>query len=268
MISYERIRQVNLSAAKFLQLWAYLDHQNMWYELLSRGRHNFDEYSWLRDLIQSEISFKEIMRALLAYSLIESHERIESYSIHSVIYDWCTKSISRDQVNFIILASIIVSSAMPNQSEPKYWLTQQRLLPHADRYIRFLQKLNTQDETGYSGFNDAFHNLGLLYKNQGKMAEIEKMYERALKRYEKAWGPEHTSTLDTVNNLGNLYADQGKMTEAEKMYERALEEKEKAWGPEPISTPSATRAFFTKLRARWRRRMDKGNRRPQSYINC
>ena len=48
------------------------------------------------------------------------------------------------------------------------------------------------------------------------------MYERALEGYEKAWEPEHPSTLDTVNNLGNLYADQGKMAEAEKMHLRAL----------------------------------------------
>ena len=31
--------------------------------------------------------------------------------------------------------------------------------------------------------------------------------------YEKAWGREHTSTLDTVNYLGNFYADQVKMAE-------------------------------------------------------
>ena len=34
--------------------------------------------------------------------------------------------------------------------------------------------------------NDAFHNLGLLYANQGKLAEAEKIYQRALNRYEKA----------------------------------------------------------------------------------
>ncbi|SLM38811.1 nb-arc and tpr domain protein [Lasallia pustulata] len=49
------------------------------------------------------------------------------------------------------------------------------------------------------------------------------MYRRALEGYEKAWGPEHTSTLDVVNNLGLLYAGQGKMAEAEAMYRRALE---------------------------------------------
>ena len=64
--------------------------------------------------------------------------------------------------------------------------------------------------------------MGLLYAGQGKLDKAEKIYRRALQGKEKAWGPEHTSTLDTVNNLGNLYRNQGKLDEAEKMYQRAL----------------------------------------------
>ncbi|SLM37471.1 kinesin light chain 1 [Lasallia pustulata] len=75
---------------------------------------------------------------------------------------------------------------------------------------------------------DTVNNLGVLYADQGKMAEAEAMHRRALEGKEKAWGPEHTSTLDTVNNLGNIYANQGKMAEAEAMHRRALEGKEKA----------------------------------------
>ena len=56
------------------------------------------------------------------------------------------------------------------------------------------------------------------------------MYLRALEGYEKAWGAEHTSMLDTVDNLGLLYADQSKMAEAEAMYVRVLQGYKKAWG--------------------------------------
>ncbi|RYO74329.1 hypothetical protein DL764_010854 [Monosporascus ibericus] len=83
---------------------------------------------------------------------------------------------------------------------------------------------------------DTVNNLGLLYLDQGKLGEAEKMYQRALQGYEKALGPEHTSTLTTVNNLGNLYKVQGKLGEAEKMYQRALQGYEKALGPEPVKT--------------------------------
>jgi len=49
------------------------------------------------------------------------------------------------------------------------------------------------------------NNLGLLYKDQGKLKEAEEMLLRALIAYEKALGPDHISTLNTVNNLGLLY---------------------------------------------------------------
>ncbi|KAJ5642644.1 hypothetical protein N7490_006644 [Penicillium lividum] len=62
------------------------------------------------------------------------------------------------------------------------------------------------------------------------------MYQRALAGYEKALGPDHTSTLNTVNNLRNLYSDQGKLKEAEEIYQRALAGYEKALGPDHIST--------------------------------
>ncbi|KAH0535978.1 hypothetical protein FGG08_007115, partial [Glutinoglossum americanum] len=70
----------------------------------------------------------------------------------------------------------------------------------------------------------------------GKLDEAEEMYQRALQGKEKAWGPDHTSTLDTVNNLGNLYADQGKLDEVEEMYQRALQGYEKALGSVLIIT--------------------------------
>jgi hypothetical protein len=56
-----------------------------------------------------------------------------------------------------------------------------------------------------------------LYTKQGKLIGVEEMSHRALRGVEKAWGPDHTSTLETVNNLGNLYADQGKLVEVEEM---------------------------------------------------
>jgi len=89
-------------------------------------------------------------------------------------------------------------------------------------------------ETPHQGGSEVY--LDLLYADQGKMEEAEAMYRRALKGREKAWGPEHSSTLDTINNLGSLYRNQGKMKEAEAMYQRALKGYEKAWGPEHTST--------------------------------
>ena len=73
---------------------------------------------------------------------------------------------------------------------------------------------------------DTVNNLGILYKNQGKLAEAEQMYVRALQGYEDALGLEnvarYTPALNTMSNLGYLFAAQGELTEAKTMYSRAL----------------------------------------------
>lgn len=89
------------------------------------------------------------------------------------------------------------------------------------------------DDTALWG---AFHGLGNLYSDQGKLNEAEKTYERALAGHEKAPGLDHMATLNTVNNLGLLYSDQGKLNKAETMYERALAGYEKALGPDHNET--------------------------------
>jgi hypothetical protein len=59
---------------------------------------------------------------------------------------------------------------------------------------------------------------GLLYANQGRLEDAERMYNRALAGFEKAWGPEHTNTLKTPSTTwGLLYKDQGRLEDAERM---------------------------------------------------
>ena len=51
------------------------------------------------------------------------------------------------------------------------------------------------------------NNLGVLYKDQGKLKDAEEIFQRVLVGYKKALGLDYTSTLATVSNLGLLYKD-------------------------------------------------------------
>jgi tetratricopeptide (TPR) repeat protein len=99
-------------------------------------------------------------------------------------------------------------------------------------------------------------------------AGVGKIYRRALDGYEKAWGPDYTSTLSTVNNLGNLYADQNKLGEAEKIYRRALDGYEKVWGPDHpfilrtinnLRLLNASRGGYMKVEEKHSRALDRSN---------
>ena len=126
----------------------------------------------------------------------------------------------RDEL--VWLAVMIVAEAVPSRDQKQYWILQQRLLPHADRCSKCVRDTlerqpDAEIKVCQAGDAGSLHSLGSLYFDQGKLADAEAMYRRALAGYEKALGPDHASTLDTVHALGNLYRGQGKLAEAEAM---------------------------------------------------
>src|SRR6267378_1777000 len=236
-LSFDHVKQRNELSAKLLRLWAYFDNQDVWFELLQHG--DSEDPEWIRELTKDELSFNEAVRVLSDHGLVEvdmsSQERIESrgYSIHGCVHSWTIHVLNQKwDYDLVKLALKFVGSHVPTKESAKWWLTQRRLLQHAARCsYAVLNGMVTDD-----GMEWALHRLGLLYADQGKLDEAEKMYQRALQGKEKARVPDHTSTLDTVSSLGNLYKSQDKLDEAEKMYQRALQGYEKAWCPDHTST--------------------------------
>ena len=235
-VSFDHLREQNEDAANFLKLWAFLDNQDLWYELLTPSLHHeiFDEVpGWFVRCASDELDFKKCMGLLSKYSFINTKFESSSFFMHSVLHHWCLHAFEKENAIMSWLAVVVVVSAVPSQTMPDYSLLQRRLLPHCDRVFSLLEQ-SIQETFNYKvdipSVSAACHRLGDLYSDQGKMKEAEDMYLRALTGKEKAWGPAHTSTLNTVNNLGNLYKNQGKMKEAGHMYLRALTGFEQAWG--------------------------------------
>jgi Tetratricopeptide repeat len=52
----------------------------------------------------------------------------------------------------------------------------------------------------------AVRNLGLLYRDQGKLKDAEKMFQRAVLGRRKVLGLDHPHTLEMVNDLKELAA--------------------------------------------------------------
>ena len=69
-----------------------------------------------------------------------------------------------------------------------------------------------------------------MHKNQGRYAEAEQLYKRALAIEEKALGANRPEVASTLNNFANLYSRQGRYAEAEGLLKRTLTIYEKALG--------------------------------------
>uniref|UniRef100_A0ACC1R8X0 Uncharacterized protein n=1 Tax=Lecanicillium saksenae TaxID=468837 RepID=A0ACC1R8X0_9HYPO len=237
-ISYASIRRQNKSAAMLLRLWAFFGHEDLWYELVRHGGTKVGP-KWLQDLTETRLAFDHGIRVLCSHGLVEAHwmgvqkgPESNGYSVHGCVHSWMIHVLNDlNEQDLVALAIKCTSLHVPGKEVPEYWLIQRRLMLHADRCWQLLGEVASDKGNIWISVI-----LGSLYADQGRFKEAEAMCERALQGYEKAWGPEHTSTLDTVNNLGVLYKNQGRLKEAEAMYKQALQGYEKAWGPEYTST--------------------------------
>ncbi|KAH7118698.1 hypothetical protein B0J13DRAFT_196969 [Dactylonectria estremocensis] len=236
-ISYRHIMKESPIAAMLLRQWAYFSNEDLWYEILKDG--GVDGPGWLTEMTNNKLQFHRIMRILCSHGLVEADppttvQQAESrgYSVHGCVHSWMIHVLNREFDEDMVQTAIhCVASHIPRQDQREFWVTQRRLLAHADRCLETIRGVALEYKAVV-----ALGSLGILYADQGRLQDAEAMYQRALDGKEKAWGPDHTSTLDTVGNLGNLYKIQGRLQNAEAMYQRALDGYEKAWGPDHTST--------------------------------
>ncbi|MDR4473854.1 MAG: tetratricopeptide repeat protein, partial [Nitrospira sp.] len=76
----------------------------------------------------------------------------------------------------------------------------------------------------------AANSLGLLYHDQGRLAEAESLYTRALGIWEAQLGPEHEDVAAALNNLAEIAHARGEWAAAEPLYERVLAIERKTLG--------------------------------------
>ncbi|KAI9712572.1 MAG: hypothetical protein M1828_001673 [Chrysothrix sp. TS-e1954] len=246
LMSYNQVKNQSTDAVHLLRLWSMLSNKELPYKLIAAGRESdkdSGESRWLLRIGGSKLAFSRLMRLLLRYSLADSNEAEEKYSMHSVLHEWVFySSRNEDEAETNTMcwtAAAVIARQVPfEEARDDYWSVRRKLVPHASHVCRRAEQLlkSHQGEQDASERHSNAFSLGHLIASVGRLEEAEKMYMRALQGYEKALGQEHTSTLDTVNHLGLLFTDQGKLKEAEKMYLRALQGYEKALGREHTST--------------------------------
>nr|POF13599.1 nephrocystin-3 [Quercus suber] len=236
-LSFARIEMQSSLAANLLRLWAYFGNRDFWFELLRHTTVNSPE--WLQELTVDDLEFNNHVRVLCNHGLVERSTVVDigseshGYSVHTCLHAWMQTALNVGWDRGLgDVALRCLASHVPETSSPQWWTTSRRLLSHAKICYRSLgHDLYADHDADW-----AFHNLGQLYADQGKLDQAEQMYDRALRGKERALGPDHISTLQTISSLGLLYVDQGQLDQAERMYERALRGTERGFGPDHTST--------------------------------
>ncbi|KAF2632495.1 purine and uridine phosphorylase [Macroventuria anomochaeta] len=228
-ISYMAVKARNKAAANLLLLWAHLGNKSLWYGLLAAASQKSAvaaerTAAWLGEMARSEVEFFNAIGMLRSYSLVEAGDQT-GHSTHPVVHQWALHmQDDRQRTALSWLAVVLVGLAVPMDTEKKYRETQARLLPHAERCEKSIEGAALGAE--HTSTLNTVNNLGLLYSDQGKLDEAEKMYMQALEGYEKAVGQEAISTfrpaLNAMWDLGSLFDRQRRVEDAILLYAKAL----------------------------------------------
>ena len=83
----------------------------------------------------------------------------------------------------------------------------------------------------------SLRNLAVLYVAQGRYAEAEPLFQRAVAIYEVALGPEDLCVLGCLDSLAEIYDKQDRSDERERVSERAAAIRKKLLAPTSESEP-------------------------------
>ena len=163
--------------------------------------------------MKSKVRFNYAMSKLHDYSLVEV--RSGSYSLHTCVHDWTIEFLNRRfEQKLYQLAVRCIGQSVEQETEAEYWVKNRRLLQHIERlehdsikdsinwndteltdlvsianlcnqfnmntkaeaiYLRALQGFEKVLGAEHMSTLDTVNNLGILYNNQGRMAEAEAM---------------------------------------------------------------------------------------------
>lgn len=233
-LTYSRLEIDDPLAARALEVLAYFDNQEIWFELLHAG---LDDRSpdWLQKMAEEYVDFENVMGTLVEYCLLEAHPNQGSYSMHNCVHDWALARLKHNtnrQLSLYALDCVAASTDYNEDIGQLGFLRYARLARHGLQLTHHVFEGSlSAEELLSTKFKATLWVAGLL-KEQQQWLAAEQMYARTVTLMKRAIGPEHKETLTAINNLGFIYWQQGKNVEAEQMYKQALAGEEKVLGPD------------------------------------
>ena len=287
-LNFEQVMQKSTATAELLYASAFLDHDNIPFEIISQGVNELGTAisSSLDNIEKDPLVLDEVFEPLIQYSLIHRDFDIHTYSIHRLVQEVLKDRMDAPTQRLWSERVVKATSCAFPEVEFSYWYLCDQLLPHAQKCFDLIEKWNLESQEAATLLNGAgcylrtrvrFEEAGIflkraldirekildenhpdiakslnsiagLYKDQGKYAEAESHYRRALDIREKVLEQDHPDVAKSLHNLAGLYRRQGKYDEAEPLYRRALEIRERVLKPEHPDVATSLNDFAILLR--------------------
>lgn len=251
-VSMERIQSENRMAYQVLHIIAYLDNQNLPYELIAEISKcsNEDTTEQLE-----ELKVMSAIRRLQEFSFLKKRhieDGSPSYEMHKLVQEAARyrttmrglqgasgqgtlmQTEASDEVYYTGIALQALSELFP-ASEPESWGRCERYLAHAIGMGVWAETSKREADTSEL-LNKA---SGYLY-DRGRWREKAFVDQRALELRRKVLGERHPYTLDSIASLAAAYHYQGQHEKAKDCYKEAIELRRQTLGEKHPDTLRAT----------------------------
>ena len=272
LLSFEKVEQVNPTAAELLRFCAFLHPDMIPEELITEG--TFYISPKLQTLGNDLIALDEAFEVLRSYSLIRRHPDTKMLSVHRLVQAVLRDSMDENQQCQWTEQMMRTMNQVFPWEESAPWLRSQRYILHAQACVALIEQwkiINTEAAELLEGIGNylreraqyteaepplqralaiseqtqgqnspdtaqKLNNLAVLYWHQGEYAKAESFLQRALAIFEQALEPDYSQIANNLNNLASISYSQGKYDKAELLFQRALTICEQTLGPDHLYT--------------------------------
>jgi tetratricopeptide (TPR) repeat protein len=227
-MSFHVARKNDHSAAKLLQLFAFLNPDGILIEFLQAGINAFDDS--LRTVLSNQIEMAKALIELENLSLIKWDRRNQSISIHRLVQAFIADGLSTQErmstVNTIVSLVETFPKEITSEIYPVCRLYESQVLEPLLR----LKPMPSQK------LADIMVRVGVFLCEDGKYYDSEKLLVEALQISTDILGSEAPETLVVMLFLAWTYGEQRRGDDSIKLYETALKTRKKITGEEHEKT--------------------------------
>ena len=239
-LSYDKL---NTSARSLLQICSMLHHEGISEQMFKKAA--LSQLQLEDSELQNEVTrllnylgkqdsgwrswdFRQVIKSLGSYSLIEYDHQNHTYSIHPLVQHWSGTTIEENKqiMQKCVLTIIGLSIAwMFNEEDYRYRRT---LLQHISNSIVLI---NIEEVP-----SAILNQIELVYYEQGHWKEAEALGRLVMEKSKEVLGDNHPDTLTSMANLASTYWNQRHWTQAEALEVVVMEKRKEVLGDNHPST--------------------------------
>jgi len=238
-LNYDKLDE---PARTFLQICSMLHHEGISEQMFKNAALSSDqlEDSTLRnevtrlleqlgkkDLHWSSWDFRQVVKRLRSYSLIEYDDRNCMYSVHPLVQHWsATVGRNREDIKKCVLG--VVGLSISRTIDKEDFVYRRGLYKHVSNCVALIKPTDVDSLVAF--------NLAFIYSEQGRWRDAEVYGVVAMEKRRQVLGEDHPDTLRSMGNLTSTYWNQGRLKDAEVLEVAVMEKRKEVLGDEHPDT--------------------------------